>query len=379
MVIQLYKTALSVAEMTIVKRDFDLLRKISLNLSPDIQMQMIPYTALFCYEVIEFINKHSGGIVIEQTSTYSIKDIRQKAKFFDLSINKLLQSIENIDVLQNDYFISLMRFPKFGRWNLHTNLGISFDDEKNIVGNTHYVFYLFQDQKMISQPKESMRGVKIDKKEINAFAYDMGRIIGSISSGLSSISDFMVSDIITPIAPFYSQDFNTNKCLTLGNEKYKLIRLFLLHVLSSIGFILFCLKKIIIRDTGFLLRLEYITYHYSLIRLDGILNYCKSHNGEIDDANLTNALERIDYSNANHLRKPEFRNCMMHFELKDKTGAALIQECALDLSLPFCGLVESQFDMTYSEYKDKIEIALFEIYTAIKNYLGFELLLSGSE
>ena len=40
-----------------------------------------------------------------------------------------------------------------------------------------------------------MSGHNINGEEVRAFAYDMGRIIGSISSALSSISDFVVSDI----------------------------------------------------------------------------------------------------------------------------------------------------------------------------------------
>jgi len=41
-----------------------------------------------------------------------------------------------------------------------------------------------------------MSGENIDGEEVKAFAYDMGRIIGSISSALSCISDFVVSDVI---------------------------------------------------------------------------------------------------------------------------------------------------------------------------------------
>ena len=65
----------------------------------------------------------------------------------------------------------------------------------------------------------------------------------------------------------------------------------------------------------------------------------------------------------------------MHFSLMSDDGEPLIQEDKLDLSVPFCGLIESQFNMTYSEYKEKIESALEEIYAILNNYLGFDLLL----
>lgn len=111
--------ALPVAEMLIIKRDFDLLIKIATQLPPEVQTQLTPYTALFCYEAIEYLRSKGQSVEIEQTSRYSIKDIRQKAKFFDLSLNKLLQSVDNVDSLQNDYFINLMRYPELGVWNMH--------------------------------------------------------------------------------------------------------------------------------------------------------------------------------------------------------------------------------------------------------------------
>lgn len=371
--------ALPLAEMTIIKRDFDIFKKLALSLSPDVQTQLVSYSALFCYEIIEYLNKNGQQVDIEQTSRYSIKEIRQKAKFFDLSVNKLMQSIENIDELQNDYFINLMKYPQLGYWNMHTNLGIFFDNDKNIVGNTHYAYYVFQDEKMICKTKDVMSGHELSGEEIRAFAYDMGRIIGSISSGFSELSDFMVADVSTESINLNNQDFNTNRCGIIGNDEYKIVRLFLLHVLSSLGFVLYVLKKVIIRDTGLLLRFEYITYHYAIKRLEGILNYCRSSKSQIDDNNLIEALNKIDYNNANHLRDTNFRNCMMHFGLKGKNDSPLIKEEKFNLALPFCGLVESVFDMTYDEYKEKVESELTNLYDIIRKYLQFELLLADKE
>ncbi len=367
--------AIPLAEITIIKRDFDLLKKLILMLPNELKVQMVPYSALFCYEVSQYLKDHGHTIELEQTGRYSIKDIRQKAKFFDLSVNKLLQSVENVDELQNDYFVQLMKFPVLGPWNVHTNLGIYYDSERHIVGNTHYAYYVFQDEKMISQPKEAMSGHELMGEEIKAFGYDMGRIIGSISDGLSQISDFMVADFDVSSLKLFSQDFNTNRCVTVGNDKYKVIRLFLLHVLSSIGFMLYVLKKSIIRDSGLLLRLEYITYHFALLRLDGISNYCKQNSKEVKDTKLTELLGSIDYTDATGLRKSEFRNCMMHFGLKAKDGSSLIDSANVDLAKPFCGLIESQFGKSYEEYQSNIEAELESIFDKVSKYLDFDLSL----
>lgn len=370
-----FSLVLPITEMLIIKRDFDLLIKIATQLPSEVQTQITPYTALFCYESIKYLESKGQPVDLEQTSRYSIKDIRQKAKFFDLSLNKLLQSIDNIDSLQNDYFINLMRYPACGAWNMHDNLGIYFDDERNIVGNTHYAFYVFQDEKAISKPHESMSGHDIVGEEVYSFAYDMGRIIGGISSGLSSISDFMKADFDPNQISLHSQDFNTNRCTTYRNEKYKTIRLFLLHVLSSIGLILFVLKKSIIRESGLLLRFEYITYHYALLRLHGLTEFCNTKKELFDDVKLVEMLNSIDYENNDGLRKTEFRNCMMHFGLTDIDGFPLIKADKLDLAIPLCGLVESQFNMAYDEYKTKLESQLMLVYQKIQEYLAFEIFL----
>ncbi len=372
---ELLHTVLQTAEIIIIKRDFDALRKIVLSLTSDVQTQMVPFTALFCYEGITYLKGYDPSLEIESTSKYSIKDIRQKAKFFDLRINSLIQSINNVDTMQNEYYIQQMKCAQFGHMNLHTNLGIYYDHEKHIVGNTHFEYYIFQDENTIKKQQVVRTRLELEGKEIQAFGYDMGCIISSISSAFSKTSDFMDSDFMKIETPFLSQDFNTNRVITDGNEKYKTIRLFLLHVLSSIGFILYCLKPRMIRDTGLLLRLEYITYHYALKRLDEVRNYCKNHKEEIHDPNLMETLESIDCSNGNKLRKQSFRNCMMHFGLKGKDDTPLISIEEFDLARPFCGLIETQFSISYIDYKSKIEKELSILYDSIDEYLGFNLLL----
>lgn len=366
----LLATALPVAEMLIIKRDFDLLKKIAKNLKPELQAQFTPFMALFCHESIVYLNKKGQNVDIEQRSKFSLEDIRQKAKFFDMSINKQFQSIDNVDKIQDEYFIRLMKYPELGAWNLHDNIGVLYDKDNKIVSNTHYSYYVFQDEKTISKSFDLASAYELQEKDMRDFGYDMGRIIGGISSGLSNVRDFMVSDFSMQDVKFDSRDLNTNRCSTVGNAKYKSFRLFILHVISSIGLILYALKKSIVRDSGLLLRLEYITYHYALKRLEGIKKAYENNYDYVNDKNLYDMLLDIDYSNKNQLRNTDFRNCMVHFELTDKRGNSLIDIDKFNLSLPMCGLVESLYDnMSYDEYKNAIEDELGDIYDKLYEYL----------
>jgi hypothetical protein len=346
------------------------------QIKPEFQLQLIPYTALFCYEAMNYLNKKSE-LCIEQTSRYSMEEIRQKAKFFDLSINKLLQSVINVDEIQNDYFVQLMRFPELGKWNIHDNIGIFFDENKNIVGNSQYAYYVFQDEKMISKTNGEIIGYELQGEELRTFGFDLGKIIGNISSGLSSVGDFITGDFSINNFSVCNRDFNTNRCNVNGNDLYKPIRLFLLHVLSSIGFIIHILKKGIIRDSGLLLRLEYITYHYAIKRLKDIKAVCNEKQSFLGDNNLIETMNSINITDGQNLINSTFRNCMMHFGLKSKENMPLIEESKIDLSLPFCGLVETQFDgMDYYSYQSKIEAKLLSLAEILQQYLGFNALLS---
>lgn len=370
-----FNPSIKLAELLIIKRDFDLLVKLIPSLGSEINANIMPYCSLFCYEAITCFNKTIRRVDISKTSKYSVKEMRQKAKFFDYkTTKKFFQSIESTDKLQNDFFIDQMIFPQLGILNIHDNLGVFFNDDKKIVGNSHFAYYLFQDDKMISKPKDLAKGCDLIEEDIRSFGYDIGKILGAVSSSFSILNDIIKSDISADIVTVHSSDFNTNMCASLGVADTKIIHLFLLHVLTSVGFVLYILKRLVVEDTGLLLRIEYITYHYTIKRLNQTLEHCRNHCQLSDDTKLIDMLNSIDYINTNRLRDKDFRSCMMHFGLTNKNMVPILKDDKINFGVPFCGLVESVFNMTYSEYKAKIETELTKIYDAINDYLNFESL-----
>jgi len=372
------KATLPVAEILIIKRDVDLMMKL-FNLPAEIRslfgINFLPYAALVCYEAINYMDKKGQHVEVEQTSKYSIREIRNKAKFFDLRFNQIMQSAFNIDALQHNDFAQQMRYPELANWNIHDNLGIFFDNDKNIIGNTQYSVWVFQDESTIKKPLSDMDGFEVQNKEAYTLGFDLGRIANSISKGLSSVKDFLLSDVNLKNMTIYANDFNTNRCWVDGIKKYKVIRLLLLHILSSIGFILNIVKKCIVRDSGLLLRLEYIIYHSTLKRLRQLNQYVLTHKHEITDEKIHIFLSAINFD-ADSLRNTSFGNCMRHYGLTDEDTNALIHTEQINLALPLCGLVESHFNKSYSEYKSEIEKELFVVYDHLNDYMGFNDLLS---
>ena len=373
-----FATALPVAEILTIKRDVDLIKKyigLPNSIKNHFFLYFAPYSALVCHEAINYINKKGQEVQLEQTSKYSIETIRKKAKFFDLSFNQIMQSTANVDMLQHEWFANDMRFPELARWNVHDNLGISFDVNKNIIGNTQYAAWVYQDEDTIKKPLSEAKNFRLQNEELYNFAFDMGRVLASISDGLSAVKDFITSDVSMHEMKIYANDFNTNRCNSEGEDKYKIIQLLLLHILSSIGFILHVAKTYTIRDSGLLLRVQYIMYSAALKRFDQLKTYLQNNSTEIDDKNLLSLLSKFNFKE-NPLLSATFGNSMRHYGLFDKNGMPLIKEEYFNLALPLCGLVESQFNVSYFEYQLSVENALAELYKELGDYLGFNDSLS---
>lgn len=373
-----FESALSVAELYNIKRDCELLKRIVLNLSPKSSIMIIPYASLFCYEVINYLNKKGEQVIdYPNNSIYSIEDIRNKAKFFDARISQQFSIVKNVDMLQNIEYINYMNNQEAGKWNIHDNIGITFDKNGHIIFNTHYGYYVFQDEKLIRKQYEDISTYQISSnpklvsEEINKYAKDLGSIIGSISDAFSNLNDFSSSDIYFNHIDLYIKDFNANRVTEIYST-YKYIRIYLLHILSSLNYVLFYLKKGIIRDSGWLLRIEYISYHYIIKRLLELKTYVELHMDEINDRKLSILLGQLNLNNK-LLINSGFRNCMVHYGLKDKNNQSLLKEECLNLGLPLCGLVESIFDMSYLEYQRNIEAELECFSSTIAEYLDFDL------
>ena len=373
----LLEKAIPVAELLIIKRDVDLLKKIATakpKVDPIFMNQIIPYITMVCHEAVKYMNNKGADITISQKSRFSLEDVRNKAKFFDLKFRQTMQSALNVDELQHRSFAQAMAFPELAKWNIHDNLGIYFDSDKKIVGNTQYQVWVFQDSDTIKKPLSSMDGFDIQSQDAVDFGFDLGSIIGVLSSSLASINDFVMHDIDFREFKYYANDFNTNRCKTTHAENYKTLRLLLLHILSSIGFVLHGAKKCIIRENGFLLKIEYIILHYALRRLDEIKKFLLIEKN-VSDRKLLECVSQFSFE-TNQALDVEFGKCMRHYGLSDKDGRPSISSDKLDLALPLCGLVETRFNITYEEYQKSVEQELSKIYNTLHMHMGFDTVLS---
>ena len=123
-----------------IKNDSETLKAlVPAFLQPVVSLMSLPYIALFCSSVEEFIN-HSGitKVQLQNDSPFSISGTRNKLKLFSEKYGQLKNCILKADADQDDAFRRQLRFKWLAPLNIHYNLGVFFTSDGKIIGNTQY-------------------------------------------------------------------------------------------------------------------------------------------------------------------------------------------------------------------------------------------------
>lgn len=342
-------------------------------------VEIIPFISLFCWEATELFKKYDMNFEMPDNKTFSLQDIRLKTKLFENKYFKAKKMILNCDYLQDYIFKHKLRFKFMYDWNIHYNLGIFVDKYGNIVGNSQYGNYIFQDDKLLK--KKIIDVEKLDNtKELNYefkseeyFEYGefCGKIIAKINNFFKDINVNM--EVNTIDSNLFYKDLNTNKHLKAfyKDDDRKALMLYFIHILSTINSVIKLLRKYEKTDKGWWLRIYYITYYYALQRLDDIKNHITMN--DMLNNKIQNFYSIINIDDKEWMNT-EFRNCMMHYDLIDKNNKFLIRDEYLNVNIPLFGLVESCFNgIKYDELKSKILEKLNLLSTEIQKLLDLNI------
>lgn len=362
----------NIAEIIIMHRDASLLKEIVTSLDPDLIHQSIPFLALFCNEVGNYIKvTHDVDVIQAQTSLILIKDIRDANKLVCSSFAKTMDWIGVIQYYYDQEFsLGLMGQPNLKKPFFY-NLGITYNGENQILANTFYT--LFSMQKVEKSKRQTFLGYNQQQfsEQIMHLGYDMGSTIAAIDMCFQDFGDFVHGAYQSIPDDRHFRDYNTHHFGGEGYAKIANVHVFLLQIISNIGFVIYHLRVGFIRDTGLLLRIEYVVLHNTYRALICLDRYLKESSAFNTERTLLDCVSNINKLACSFNFKTEFRNCMMHYRLTNKNGELLIKSEFADLCKPLCGLVESIFDgESYNEYKNKVEGLLEQIYTGINLYLN---------
>ncbi|MPM70155.1 hypothetical protein SDC9_117108 [bioreactor metagenome] len=370
-------------EITQTKHDFETVFQLIPFSSayPELSFGFIPYFAASTISVIELLQKNkliSCSNDFVQIDERRLKNIRAKIKVFDAHCSTSMRILGNIDYIQDQIFKESNNFRYLSRGEQHTNLGIYFDEENRVIGNTHYWYYVMQDSRIVKKSLETIKKLYRDYpeqfsfekngKEAYSLAGDIGQMVVIILKMLNG-GTFKDAPSVENFKPnvFYS-DVNVDQRELFSNNTTvgKPIFIFVLHILTSINFVLYVVNACEKGDIGWWLKINYMAYYYCISRLRDLEKLC-SRNG-VADRDLSELLREVSLE-AENLIKQDFRNCLMHASFS-KDGKFLIADKYFDKCTPLFGLVETFFDGTsYYDFKREIMYRLTRISRILSKWL----------
>lgn len=344
---------------------------------------VIPYFTLTVATVLEMFSSNDINIQIPYYAR--IKDIRMKLKIFEDGYSKSKRMLLGIDYLQNEIFKNQLTFSFMKNWNKHYNLGIYTDKNKIVVGNTQYNYYLLQDNRFLKKGLDEIAATyaispanfdlnKQAEKECYQYVYTCGQIINSVCTALKDFDSPITIGFQKSYVDFYYADYNTNVKSSLfpNGEDGKATILYLLHILSTMNFVLYVLNDYAKDDYGWWLKINYIVYYYSIHKLTDLQEHFVQN--KLMTSDISDYLQKIGLKNAKFMNG-NFRNYLMHSSLTDKNGNSIISSSDLDKSKPLFGLVETCFDgMSYGELKESVISEMKQISNILSEWLGTQSL-----
>ena len=321
---------------------------------PIYSLGLLPYLALFCCAVEEYCQATGQAVDFFKGSPFNLAEIRCRLKLFDDRYGRTKNKITTIDDLQNTYFSNLLSFKFLKRLNVHYNLGIYIDNDNHMIGNTQYMYYMFQD-------KRFSKSNRMQKENIQELGYVMGSTVGSVYEGLKNVGTSLNAQISSIDVPFFYKDYNTNRSFNSfpNHEDGKELTLRLVHILCALNFVEKSLKSVINNTNLWFVRAKYITFYYAYRSIKTVNN---KYPGMISISG-SNGIERLLNS--------DFRSCMMHYSYKND-GHPLIDSNSLDPNVPFFGLIKSCFGMSFDDFNCALDSAINQLSISLENLLKFD-------
>ncbi len=344
---------------------------------------VLPYITLTVATALEMLG--TNNITDEVTKAAQVEGIRLKLKLFENGYGKSKKMLLNIDYLQNEIFKKQLRFKFMRGLGIHYNLGIYTNENKNVVGNTQYNYYLLQDNRLLKRSlgevaksyNVSPNKFDMDEhmgKEAYEYACECASIINSVREGMKDFNGPINIHLKSNRVKYHYADYNTNKKSSLfpKGEDSKATILYLLHILSTINFLLYVLNCCEGDDYGWWLKVNYVTYYYSIRKLNDLYEHLLQN--KLLTPSIRQYFVKLDIKNAKYMNS-NFRNYVMHSKFKDSDGVLLISNKYLDEGKPLFGLVESCFDgMNYSDLKAAVITEMEKISGVLSEWLNTQSL-----
>lgn len=321
---------------------------------PVVSLLLMPYAGLYCKEAEEFY----GRKVVDSTIDSQITDLRNSIKIFCDRYGRAEKAFLQSDFEQDEYFKNLLRFDFTKTMNIHYNLGIYFNHEGHVIGDTQLINF-------------HLNEIKMGDPEVNEKSFLLGNAVGVSVSRILMLAKQkpknrrINSDIDFSIGYI---DCNSNSDNAPFVYPYKSLNLFLLHMLGMLGTCKYVVRKILGDHDQWGYRCEYVIYHNIWTGLRIIEAHIQQDKTvDIETASLLKLVDegRIYF-------RSSFRNCMMHYDLVKNEEPCILEEYYKP-DIPFYGLVESCFDgMSAGEYYAKLRDYMDSVETYLNGWFTLD-------
>lgn len=339
-----------------IKNDCETLKALTpVMTNPIYALGLLQYMALFCCASEEYCQSTGQNVNFFTNSPFSISDIRCKLKLFDDRYGRTKNTIASIDDKQDAYFVNLLRFKWLSRFNVHYNLGIYINQQNHMIGNTQYLYYMFQDRRLSNRNP-------MYKENLQQLGYLLGATINSFCEGLKNLGQPLTLPVNSMEEPLFYIDYNTNRRFNAfpTHEDGKELTLRLTHILCALNFIGIAMKSVLPQTNLWYVRAKYITFYYAYRSIMTINN------------KFPNMLVIPQSPQMELLLSSDFRSCMMHYSYINQ-GNKLISSNHFNAQIPFFGLIESCFPgMSFNDFINNLDQAIFSLSNIIEKNLNFD-------
>lgn len=326
---EMYKTELDHCSREMIRNDGITILKLRdlYKQSPAYIYYSVPFMAMYCNEARKLVD----NIEIDDDVLKAVGSIRDALKLTWDPYNRIASKITSIDAHENEKYIDLMRFKFMGPLNIHYNIGIWFDCDERIIGNTHFAELFISAPKLIGSEKDVV--------------YNIGYYLGEMIMAILKVCQFHGEyNIELKDADLKNgrADYNTNKKRGLfSDSSNKIFDLYILHLTSLLrGYR--HIEPVLNDSNTWKLRMEYVASHAVWSGLRGIeRHFAQNTEGKPSSLDCTELRNLVNQGE--HLFKPELRKCMMHYGFYDEKGV-YIDEKEFTKDREFYGLFESRYN-----------------------------------
>lgn len=323
--------------------------------NPIIALGLVPICAMYCHEAEGFLSQPDVIANVSKETLEHLQTTRLRLKLFnEKRYKRIKDTVLAIDDLQDHKYGEQLRFRFLRKNNLYYNIGLFFDEQKHLIGNTEYFASLFQDKKLTDE---------MLNEEVFQYAKQIGSIIRSILNLFGQ--NIPIKNERAKEIKVLFKDLNTNKDRIFDfQEDNKEIILLLLHLLGNVNYSLYIAEEIF-PPCALKFRLQFISMYYAAEQLKVISEKCSDDNLRKMIVGCLNSLAPII--------NQQFRSCMMHYSLINHGHFEICREY-LDLHKPFYGLIESCFDgQSFSTIQNQVINNLRIISETLSSFINIDL------